>query len=63
MTAIPTQAHVCPEKKKKLGTGQIVLIVVMMLFVLICTLPFINVVLQIRHSARRGVVLAGGVQR
>ncbi len=44
MTAISTQAHICPEKKKKLGAGQIVLIIVMMLFVLICTLPFINVI-------------------
>ena len=32
------------EKKKRLGAGQIVLIVLMILFVLICTLPFINVI-------------------
>ncbi len=32
------------RKKKRLGTGQIVLIVFMVLFVLVCTLPFINVI-------------------
>ena len=39
MTAISTQAHICPEKKKKLGAGQIVLIIVMLLFVLITHQP------------------------
>ena len=74
MTAISTQAHICPEKKKKLGAGQIILIIVMMLFVLICTLPFINDLVrsrglgdvykrQVCDSARCSVVLAGGVQR
>ena len=32
------------QKKKKLSSGQYVLIFVMVLFVLICTLPFINVI-------------------
>ena len=32
------------RKKKSLGAGQIVLIVLMVLFVLLCTLPFVNVI-------------------
>ena len=44
MTAISTQAHICPEKKKTLDVGQSILIIVMMRFGLICSLPFINVV-------------------
>ena len=59
MTAISTQAHVCPEKKKKLGAGQIVLIIVMMLFVLICTLPFINVIAMSMSS--KSAILRGAV--
>lgn len=39
-TAVPALA----EKKKPLGAGQIVLIAFMMLFVLLCTLPFVNVI-------------------
>ena len=59
MTAISTQAHVCPEKKKKLGAGQIILIIVMMLFVLICTLPFINVIAMSMSS--KSAILRGAV--
>lgn len=40
----PSVPHVFPNKKKRLGKGQIILIAVMILFVLICTLPFINVI-------------------
>ena len=59
MTAIPTQAHICPVKKKKLGAAQIVLIIVMMLFVLICTLPFINVIAMSMSS--KSAILRGAV--
>lgn len=59
MTAISTQAHICPEKKKKLGVGQIILIIVMMLFVLICTLPFINVIAMSMSS--KSAILRGAV--
>ena len=59
MTAISTQAHICPEKKKKLGAGQIILIIVMMLFVLICTLPFINVIAMSMSS--KSAILRGAV--
>ena len=55
MTAISTQAHICPEKKKKLGVGQIILIIVM----LICTLPFINVIAMSMSS--KSAILRGAV--
>ncbi|MBR6029147.1 MAG: carbohydrate ABC transporter permease [Clostridia bacterium] len=47
------------KKKKPLGAGQIILIVSMLLFVLICTLPFINV-LAISLSSK-SAILRGAV--
>lgn len=41
-TALPSSAFI--ERKKPLGAGQIMLIVLMILFVLVCTLPFVNVI-------------------
>ena len=41
-TALPSGAFI--ERKKPLGAGQIMLIVLMILFVLVCTLPFVNVI-------------------
>lgn len=58
MNAQPRPA-MAAEKKKPLGKGQIVLIVVMCLFVLICTLPFINVIavsLSSKSAILRGAV-------
>jgi len=46
-------------RKKSLGAGQIVLVAVMMLFVLICTLPFVNVIaisLSSKSAIQRGAV-------
>ena len=46
-------------RKKKLGAGQIVLSVIMIFFVLICTLPFVNVVavsLSSKSAILRGAV-------
>ena len=43
-TAKTAAPQVFTEKKKPLGAGQIILIVFMILFVLVCTLPFINVI-------------------
>lgn len=48
-----------PKRKKSLGTAQYVLVAVMVLFVLICTLPFINVIaisLSSKSAILRGAV-------
>ena len=47
------------KKRKKLGTGQVVLVLVMILFVLICTLPFINVI-AVSFSSK-SAILRGAV--
>lgn len=47
------------KKRKKLGTGQIVLVLVVVLFVLICTLPFINVI-AVSFSSK-SAILRGAV--
>lgn len=47
------------KKKKKLSTGQIVLAVVMLLFVLVCTLPFVNVI-AVSFSSK-SAILRGAV--
>ncbi len=46
-------------KRKPLGVGQMVLITVLMLFVLVCTLPFINVIAVSLSS--KSAILRGGV--
>ncbi len=46
-------------KRKPLGLGQMVLITVLMLFVLVCTLPFINVIAVSLSS--KSAILRGGV--
>ncbi len=51
--------HVCPEHKKKLGVGQIILIAIILLFVLVCTLPFINVIAMSMSS--KSAILRGDV--
>ena len=47
------------KKQKKLGAGQVVLVLVMILFVLICTLPFINVI-AVSFSSK-SAILRGAV--
>lgn len=50
---------IIPKKKRRLGTAQYVLIAVMLIFVLICTLPFINVIavsLSSKSAILRGEV-------
>jgi putative aldouronate transport system permease protein len=47
------------EHKKRLGTGQWVLIMVMLFFVLICTLPFVNVIAVSLSS--KSAILRGDV--
>lgn len=47
------------RRKPKLSTGQIVLVVIMLVFVLICTLPFVNVIalsLSSKSAILRGAV-------
>lgn len=55
------QVQSIPEKKKKkkLSTGQIVLAAVMLLFVLVCTLPFVNVI-AVSFSSK-SAILRGAV--
>ena len=50
---------IIPKKKRRLGAAQYVLIAVMLIFVLICTLPFINVIavsLSSKSAILRGEV-------
>lgn len=47
------------EKRKKLGAGQIVLVLVMIVFVLVCILPFINVI-AVSFSSK-SAILRGAV--
>ena len=50
---------IMPKKKRRLGAAQYVLIAVMLIFVLICTLPFINVIavsLSSKSAILRGEV-------
>lgn len=56
---VTAATHVCPEHKKKLGVGQIVLIAIILLFVLVCTLPFINVIAMSMSS--KSAILRGDV--
>ena len=48
-----------PEKKKRPGTGQVILNIVMILLVLFCTLPFINVIAVSLSS--KSAILRGDV--
>lgn len=56
---VTAATHVCPEHKKKLGVGQIILIAIILLFVLVCTLPFINVIAMSMSS--KSAILRGDV--
>lgn len=42
MTTVQTKV-LMPEKKKKVTLAQVILVTIIMLFVLICVLPIINV--------------------
>lgn len=47
--------HVIVPKKRRLGGGQIALVTVMILFVLVCTLPFVNVI-AISFSSKSAIL-------